>query len=254
MMESLHKNDPFKRFLLISLALHASALIISLLGDFFYPKAEIKFERAIRVDMIGLPDKVTPAQPEPKRSPPPVAAPTPTPTPPAPEPVKPSRPAAPEPKTKAPAPKAASSAQSALNRIEQMAALEALEQSLEQERIQNAKLREMVFKGNVIADGNSLTGLNKIEAEDYVGNVEAHVRSFWKLPQWLAVRPYRAKALVKWDSQGIPVLIQIIESSGNDQFDEIVMQTIQNATPLPEPPEKFAQIMRRQGVVFGFPE
>jgi colicin import membrane protein len=250
--------DYFKRFLFISTLLHLSLFLIWLVQNFLSPSEPISYQKAIRVDMIGLPDKVT-SQEIPKPS----------------SKANEKKTAQSEPdkiendlkeqnkkesrsdiqdKTRVHSQLRPTKSNLGSSKISQLSALDKIEKLMEEEENRNKLLRQMVFKGNAIVDGNSLSGLNKIEAEDYVNLVEAHVRSFWRLPQWLAASKLRAKALVKWDSRGMPVLIQIIESSGNDEFDQIVMDTLQKAVPLPEPPEKFALIMRRQGVVFGFPE
>ncbi len=129
-----------------------------------------------------------------------------------------------------------------------------IESEVQNQEASLKQLRQMVFKGNKIIAGSSLTGIEKLEVEEYVDRVEAHVKSFWALPQWLAKKKLRAKALVKWDSRGMPTTIQIVESSGDDEFDEVVMSTLQKAIPFPPPPEKFILIVRQQGVLFGFPE
>lgn len=257
--------DQFSRFLFISVLLHLSAGLIWVIQNVIAPDETVTYQKAIRIDMIGLPDKVTQDQLQPV--------------------VKPSQPANSEvasekkneatpksPPKKSPSElgpaKAEKAKAQAVNKkgtegnnrlgnakISQLSALEKLEESMAVEAAQNQQLKKLMFKGNAIVEGSSLSGLDKIEAEDYVGSVESHVRSFWRLPQWLSnLKKMRAKALVKWDTRGVPVLIQIIESSGNDEFDEVVMQTLQNAVPYPAPPDRFALLMRRQGVVFGFPE
>lgn len=226
--------------------------------NFFFPSKQIPYQKAIRVDMIGLPDKNVPEgglkpqsngaekkenQPIPIKN---VKATI--------DDKKKVSSSLNNVKTQPDSKLKVSKSNLGTSKLSQLSALNKIEKLMEEEEGRNRLLKQMVFKGNAIVDGTSLTGLNKIEAEDYVNSVEAHVRSFWRLPQWLASSKMRAKALVKWDSRGIPVLIQIIESSGNDEFDQIVMDTLQKSAPLPAPPDKFAMMMRRQGVVFGFPE
>jgi colicin import membrane protein len=255
--------DQFSRFLFISVILHSSLGLVWMIQTFLMPKAEVTYQKAIRIDMIGLPDKITPVEPEPAPANQPEAK--------VQTDVEKKKDTFTEAKQDKVKGKSSSPKQSndpgtslkkkveaksnlGVSKLSQLSALEKLEQSVAAEESKNRMLKQMLFKGNAIVEGSSLTGINKIEAEDYVGSVESHVRAFWKLPQWLANSKKRAKALVRWDSRGIPVLIQVIESSGSDEFDQIVMETLQKAAPFPEPPEKFAVLMRRQGVVFGFPE
>lgn len=245
--------DQFHRFLIISIVLHLSLGLVWMVQNLLSPSMQVTYQKAIRIDMIGLPDKINepisslapkqedvPSLPDTKKTPE----------------SQQKKSAMSELQEKASTPNNPKSAKSTIgsSKLSQLSALEKLEQSVAAEEARNRVLKKMLFKGNAIVEGSSLTGIDKIEAEDYVGSVESHVRSFWKLPQWMANTKNRAKALVKWDSRGVPVLIQIIESSGSDEFDQIVMETIQKAIPFPEPPEKFVSMMRRQGVIFGFPE
>jgi len=249
--------DYFKRFLFVSALLHLSVGLVWLVQNFLFPRPVIEYQKAIRIDVIGLPDKVISIEPPKqeeieqqssmKKN---LGHETPI--------EKGVRKSVSQAKIPARTNLAKGDKLSKNNlgssKLSQLSALDKLEKSMAEEEGRNRLLKQMIFKGNAIVEGSSITGLNKIEAEDYVGLVESHVRSFWRLPQWLASSRMRAKALVKWDSRGMPILIQIIESSGNDEFDQVVMETLQKAVPLPEPPEKFALIMRRQGVIFGFPE
>lgn len=242
------------RFIFISFTLHFTIGIIFIISNYWFPSEPIVFERAIRIDMIALPDKI---QAEKASS---VAKEVVIPKS---EPV--SQPVAPDIApvgTQAIAKKTIPDKQvipknhmsSGVNKINQLSALEKLSKSIQVDEQLNAQLRNHVFKGNMLADGNSLKGLTKLEAEEYVFQVEDHIRTRWKIPQWMVGKPYRAKVLVKWDSNGSMTLMQFIESSGNDAFDEVVMNTIQNSVPFPAPPDKFVAMMRKQGVIFGFPE
>lgn len=242
------------RFIFISFALHISIMLIFAISEFLFPSKSISFERAIRIDMIALPDKVDPNKST--VASPPAANPKN-------EPLS-QNPTSELSKVTTPSllkktisqkeilPK--NNLNSAVNKINQLSAIDKLSKSVQVDEQLNAQLKNLVFKGNVLADGNSLKGLAKLEAEEYVFQVEDHIRSRWKIPQWMVGKSYRAKVLVKWDSGGNLTLVQFIESSSNDSFDEVVMNTIQAAAPFPAPPEKFVAMMRKQGVIFGFPE
>jgi colicin import membrane protein len=288
--------DQFNRFVSVSLVLHLSLLLLWAMTEFWFPPKKISYEKALRVDIVGLPEKNT-------------------------EVLKPEESKGEtkqdfkleskqdfneEPKQESKAlhnqnsstqeessqrsdkkEKIQEKAQQVLDqksldrqfqisqnnksgdkskskkeekknvgdtKLSQLSALEKLEESFREEEEQKKALKKMLFKGNTILEGSHLSGLDKVEAENYIEAVEAHVRGYWKLPQWLSQSQAKARVLVKWDSQGIPVLIQIVESSGQEEFDQVVMTTLQKATPFPEPPEKFVLVMRRQGVVFGFPD
>lgn len=235
--------DQFHRWLLLSLLSHGIGFLIFIIYQSFSPTPESKvFQTAIRVDMVALPDKVV-------EYPLPTAANSDS----SPRDSKP-------PTVKSESKNAKKSSPSKVDRygvsrqLRQWQALEKLESDLKESEEALTKMRQIVFKGNKIMAGQALRGIEKLEAEDYVARVEQHVKSFWTLPQWLKSRPYRAKLLVKWDTNGIPVLIQLVETSGNEEFDQYVFETIQKATPLPSPPEKFTLLVRQQGVIFGFPD
>ena len=264
-------EEPFglsSRFFWLSLLGHLALLAVFSLTHFFgwfYAPMQV-YQRAIRVDVVGLPDKLPdfstlPVNQESKpvrdsiKQEPSVSS------------------VAVPPKNKFEVPMSEKTAVTekknanslkkenlskerlqAMKSLKQWQALAAIESQVHQQEANLKQLRQLVFKGNKIIDGSSLTGIEKLEIEEYVDKVEAHVKSYWTLPQWLARKKLRAKALVKWDSRGIPTMIQIIESSGNDEFDEIVIVTLQKATPFPVPPEKFILMVRQQGVLFGFPE
>lgn len=243
------------RFIFISLFFHAVIFLILIFSHYWFPNETIEFERAIRIDMIALPDKVDSIQPKPVNA----ESLTPEKKEPTPTVIKPSEIVVPSKPTDSTITKQSSDKSkirpnSGINKINQLSALEKLNKTIHADEQLKAQLKNHIFKGNMLADGNSLKGLTKLEAEEYVFQVEDHIRNRWKIPQWMVGKSYRAKALVKWDSNGVVTLIQFIESSGSDAFDEVVMNTIQESVPFPAPPEKFVAMMRKQGVIFGFPE
>lgn len=121
-------------------------------------------------------------------------------------------------------------------------------------RLESLSQKSYLLKGNRVSQGSALRGIEKLEADAYVNQVEAHIKRFWQIPPWLKSGNFRTRVLVKWDSLGNPTLIQIVESSGNDEFDRIVFETIRKAVPFPAPPPEVAWKMRQEGILFGFPQ
>ncbi|MCS6838136.1 MAG: TonB C-terminal domain-containing protein, partial [Bdellovibrionaceae bacterium] len=236
--------------------LHLTIAVFMFIKSLLWLENPVYLEKAIRVDVIGLPDKdqnalpsdrVEPTEKEQATSalPPPAESATVVPK-----------------EQEGSKKKISSKKKEDLSqkggigslKTSQLKALDKIAQSLQDDEIRYQKLRKILFKGNVIANSSSLTGVNKIEAEEYVALVEEHVKKNWKLPQWLAKEKLRAKILVRWDQFGNPIFIHMIERSGNPLFDETALDTIQKSVPLPPPPGKFVTLMKEEGVIFGFPD
>ena len=72
-----------------------------------------------------------------------------------------------------------------------------------------------------------------------------HIQSHWKLPQWLAISEQLATVVkVYLDADGYVIERQLIESSGDPRFDQIVLSAIDTASPFPPPEDKFINIVR----------
>lgn len=238
--------DRFRKYVLLSLALHVSVVLALTVRTFFFPSQPIEFQSALRVDLVALPDKL----PAPAAAPE-MKAPEPT--------VKPeSKPLKAEPDlvlnpkkpNKTDDSKLEKKQDESINRLKQLSALERLEQQAKQDAMNKPR----VYKGNAISKGSDLTGLSRLEHDEYVSNVEQHVRQFWALPQWLANKGLRAQVRVRFDSYGRVIAKTMVKSSGNPAFDEVVMNTVEQASPAPPPPEKFLRLLENEGILFGFPE
>ncbi len=264
MMKSTNEQD---KGIVFSFIAHAVLLVFLILKNVFFDADVPDYQAAIRVDMVALPDKnpVAPSQ---------AAEETKTETPP-PEPAKPAE-TLPEKKPQidesaiklAENKKLESEKQKkldeqkrkeALDRIKKMSALESIKSSVESERKEklagkSESKEKPVFKGNVLNPGTELTGINKIQHENYVALLDRQIKENWTLPQWLANKDFKAQALLKIDENGNIIYNQIYKSSGNANYDDIVKETIQKSGPFPKPPEKFSAILSERGVLIGFPE
>ncbi len=110
------------------------------------------------------------------------------------------------------------------------------------------------YKGNVLSDGNSLTGVEKLQHDQYLGKLDSHIKNNWKIPAWLANKPYSTAVLVKFDEKGLVLEKKVIRSSGNAAFDTEAMQAITNSVPFPEPPEHLVSYFKVRGIELRFPE
>lgn len=245
--------DPLKRNLLISAGLHAALVVAFAVKAAWIPSDELLIRNAIRVDVVGMPDKVKT----------PVAAPAKA----APKPVPPKAEAKPQPKaeTKPPAvpavkkdttdPKKIESKQKeALKRLKAQQAIENMRREVAEKEAQARAAQAQTFKGNQVTQGDGLTGLEKIEFDRYFGSIETQIRSNWNLPGWLAQAELKAQALVLIDAAGQVIKRQVIKSSGNEVFDAQVLDAIDKSSPFPQPPDRLKNVLALKGIIFNFPD
>ena len=265
-MDSLHslneeQNEKVKLGLVVSLAIHATLISFLFLRNVFVNFESIDYQSAVRVDIVALPDKLPENfQPPPKvedekpPAPPEKAEPTPT--------VKLEEPKPLPPKQdpdKINLDKTKQKQQEALAKLKSNQALENLKKKMEQEKkiaglADATKAQNVKIKGNILAAGTELKGLNKLQHDNFVADLDRHIKQNWALPQFLANKDYRAQVLLKIDDRGQVILRQIYKSSGNQNYDDVVLETIDRSAPFPAPPEKFIAIVGVKGILIGFPE
>lgn len=257
------------RGIYVSLIAHILLIAFMIIKVSFFAKPQLNLSEAIRVDMVGLPEKYNPAQklndlPEKiEKQPEPVVETKPEEKKPEPEPVKPEPKPEPKSQTK-PDPKAKpdndavnlnkskQNQKEALEKLKKMSAIEKIRQQVQNQKAADAAAK--VLKGRVLSKGTSPTGLDKIQSENYLVQLDALIKSKWALPQWLIGKPLKTKILVKMHPDGRVADKKIVQSSGNPTYDEYCIQAIDKASPFPKVPEKFTEIYSEDGVLFGFPE
>lgn len=258
------QDETLFRGLGVSFAIHALILSLFTLKTVFFPSEKIDFSQAVRVDMVGLPDKVQPdalppakVKEEAKPALPTKETPKPAPAPPKAEPaVKPP----PKAEEGVNLEKVKSQQQKALDKLKALAALEKIKEDVANEKAKTppgagkSDKGAQKIKGNVLSAGSSLTGLAKLEHETYATDLDNHIKQHWSLPEWLAKRDFKAQARVFIDSNGNILGRKIVKSSGNPSYDDEVLATIDRSAPFPAPPEKFQAIVSVDGILIGFPE
>lgn len=267
----LIKDEDLATGLKVSAGLHVALVAAFSIRAAFFEPEQINYAAAVRVDIVGLPDKLpnqeTAAKAEDKPEPKPQAKPEPTPAPPAPP-----KPAAPEVKTEKPSkvPKKDDEAISlnkekktqkeALEKLKAMAAIEELKKTMEKEPVKkiagmgDAKAPNHTVKGNILSPGTSLTGLNRLQHDSYLSSLDQQIKQNWFLPEWLAKKPLRTQVRLKIDEKGRVLSREITLSSGNSSYDELALETIDKSAPFAPPPEKFVSIVAINGLLIGFPE
>lgn len=245
--------DDLKKSLIHSLVAHILLVAFFSVKMVFFPNEDLTYQAAVRVDLVALPDKIDWANPP---APPPPPATT----------EKPEEKTAPpqqeikiKEKTTVKEPDTISlkkKQKEALAKLKAMEAIERIKQEAAKEKTtSNSKAtKDFKFKGNILSPGTELTGLNKLQHEEYIVNLDRHIKQYWTLPEWLAKKDYSAQIRVRIDDRGRVISKQLVRSSGNSAYDDIVIATIDKASPFPQPPEKFSAIVSVNGILIGFPE
>ncbi|MGZ3774165.1 MAG: TonB family protein [Pseudobdellovibrionaceae bacterium] len=272
-LEQTPPDEQISRGIAVSIAIHAFLISFFALKAVFYNSEPIDFSQAVRVDIVGLPEKIdankllppTPEEAKPelpsKEKPqPPTAQKA--------EPVK-VEPKKPEPKVIVKTPtkkvedginleKVKSKQQTAIDKLKSLAAIEKIKDEVVHEKKASAAGKANnggpKVKGNILSAGTALTGLSKLQHDSYASDLDHHIKQNWALPEWLAKRNLKAQARVFIDSRGNIIDRKIIKSSGNPSYDEEVLATIDRSSPFPSPPEKFVSIVSVDGILIGFPE
>ncbi len=245
-----------KSALVKSVVAHVVLVMLFTIRAFFFSSDPIKLESAIRVDIVGLPEKsatLPPPVEEPKPTAPAQATEAPPPAtkelppivkevPKKSEPVV-LKPSKPDPKQQKKNQDAALKRLEAMARLDRQARTEAATKALA-----DVKSAQAAVRGNQISRGSSLSGLTRLDHDKYYGELEARIKSHWRPPKFLANAKLRVRIILMIDSNGGIIRKQIVQGSGNNVFDESALAAIDSALPLSAPPESLHSILANQGV------
>lgn len=264
-LTQVEKTRRFNEGIFISFIVHGLIFAAFLMKVTFFQKPPIDLSQAIRVDMVGLPDKINsnqlpskvqnilkePEPPKPVEEPKKIEKPE----------VKPAKPEKvvlpkKEPKVDTDSinlKKVKAKQNQAMEKLKAQSAIEKIKQDMQNEDARKAAVAAII-KGRTISAGTSLTGLDKVQGDAYLQTLNSHIKQFWTLPQWLMNKPYKARVLVKFDMNGKIISKQIEESSGVQAYDDYCLRSVTQAEPFPKFPEKFSEKYRTDGVSIGYPE
>jgi colicin import membrane protein len=248
---TFNENAEFKSALKWSLIAHVIVFALFTIKAAFFDVEPIDYSAAIRVDIVALPEKLDPNQvslvkPQEKVKETEVK----------------SKPVAlPEKKEKNKEAdtinlkKVKSKQQEALEKLKKQSALDKIKNDIQREKNEREALKRIAqVKGNIISPGTALSGLNKLQHENYVAELDRHIKEHWALPEWMSKQDFKTQIRLRVDAKGQIISREIFKSSGNQNYDEIALDTIDQSAPFPIPPEKFVAIFSVQGVLIGFPE
>ncbi|MDX9731538.1 MAG: TonB family protein [Bdellovibrionales bacterium] len=256
----LWKDDSMKAALIKSALGHVFLILIFTVRAYVFPSEPLRLESAIRVDIVGLPEKARtlPApleEPKPEAKPeakketaaskpelPPIVKQA-EPPPKAPVVLQPKKP---DPKQQQRDQAAALKRLEAMARLEQQARVDATQKALSEARA--AQEAAAAVRGNQLSRGNSLSGLTRLDHARYLDEIEARIKNQWRPPRFLANAKLRVRVIMTINSSGGIIRKAIVQSSGNEVFDESAIAAIENSLPLPPPPDSLQGVLANQGV------
>ena len=263
----------FRRAVWLSVILHVGLAVVSVTRTFLSPGEPMQLPDAIRVDIVGLPQKMAPDEPLP---PEPAAAPAPAPPAPPPKaevapppPPPPPKPEAPKfvekPKPTKPVVDVKKSQKNALNHLKELDAFAKLEKAAAERKAAeaaeanararaDAKAKAALIAGHQVTKGNSLTGISRLDYDRYGAELKARVLGNWAVPAWLAEADYSARVRVWLDDSGRVTKKQIIKSSGDETFDAAALEAVDKSDPFPAPPENLRGVLSAEGFTLGLPK
>jgi colicin import membrane protein len=255
-----------RKGLFISFAAHIIVIILMTIRFVFFSPQVIDVSQAVQVDMVALPDKADQkALPEKvqdilKEKTPPAEKPEPEPEP---EVQK----AAPEktkeiPQKKIIEPKvdainlnkAKQKQKNAFNKLKKLSAIDKIKQDLKNDTDKKLDSKNSANKGRALSAGTKIAGLDKLQSDEYLSQLDAQIKSHWNLPQWMIGKPFKASVWVKLNPDGTVASKTIARSSGNTTYDEYCLAAIEKAAPFPAVPNKFSEVYKTDGVSFAFPD
>jgi len=260
----IYKTEDFKKSFGLSLALHGIILLIFILKFIFFSESTlIDLSQAINVSVGDF----TESQKLPPKMNEPTLVPTAELT--APSQAEPINKTIEDKKTKSEKIKAPDSSllkekqKAALTKLKKATALEKALEKIKQDLKNDSikKIKEHIKNAapannstRIITAGTVLGGLDKLQANNYLQEVDQSIKKFWALPQWLKNTAFKSQLLVKFNMQGQILSLKIISSSGNSSYDQYCIRAVEKAAPFPAVPEKLTEKFSVDGVIIGFPE
>ncbi len=245
-----------KSALIKSAIAHVAVILLLTVRAYIFPSDPLRIESAIRVDIVGLPEKSqtlpppiesptadaakTEAVPETTKDLPPIESAKVEAVKNPPVVLKPTKP---DPKKQRRDQDSALKRLQALARLDQQARADAA-----QKAFAAAKNAQAAIRGNQLSKGNSLSGLTRLDHAKYLDDLEARVKAQWRPPKFLSSAKLRVRVILIIDSNGSILKKSIVQSSGNSVFDESAIQAIEAAQPLKAPPETLQGLLSTQGV------
>ena len=118
-------------------------------------------------------------------------------------------------------------------------------------------LRQLVLEGNKVSRGASVAGeLIEVKNQlfiEYVQKLPDQVRPHWKLPSYLMQQDLKCRIRVYISQNGAVLRTEVLERSGEDEYDQKALVAIKNAGPFLPPNKEIVSRVSSGQVVLGFP-
>ena len=126
-----------------------------------------------------------------------------------------------------------------------------------EKKFDNAALKKLVLEGNKISKGSSATGENNAEIQQefiaYIQGLPDKVRTHWKLPSYLIEKELQCRIQIFLGKDGKVIKMNVLETSGELEYDQKAKEAILKSSPLPRPSETILGKVTSGAVVLGFP-
>lgn len=124
-------------------------------------------------------------------------------------------------------------------------------------RGKKTRLEKLLLKGNLLSKGHLATGEKTGRITDelslYAGGLPAKIKPYWKLPRHLMNRKLKCRIRVFIGSNGRLIKSEIVEESGEKDFDARALNAVRAASPFVAPSRKIRYNVGRGDVLLGFP-
>lgn len=129
---------------------------------------------------------------------------------------------------------------------------------VKENEIDKSALRKIILEGNKVSQGSSATGDSIAQANaafvSYVQSLPDRVRPNWKLPSYLKDNEkLRCRIRIFLDPSGKIIKTQVVESSGDSEFDSKALDAVRKSSPLPKPSQEFMSKAIGGNITLGFP-
>jgi colicin import membrane protein len=121
----------------------------------------------------------------------------------------------------------------------------------------NKDLNSLIIEGNRLSKGSALVGdysdEQNSEFSGYVQTLPELVRAHWKLPSYLMNQNLKCRIALYLSASGDVVKTELIESSGQGEFDARAEKAIRDASPFPKPGASVVTRLANSGIILKFP-
>ena len=119
------------------------------------------------------------------------------------------------------------------------------------------RLERLALEGNTLSKGSVAVGNNVGFSSDdyqiYLSSIPSQVRPYWKIPSYLSGKQLKARVKIRIDSVGRIISMDVIESSGVEEFDQRALASIKSVKMFSAPSKSISEFLAIKGVVLGFP-